>query len=100
AAIVPEILAVSGLEQRGVRIGSLAMSFGIDGRPAPPPAPQAMGGAPPAGQGGGGIPAIHIRPPGGGMPDIGGRAKSALIGWAIRVVIALVVLAIVSIFGL
>lgn len=37
AAVTPEILAASGLEQNGIRVSSLAMSFGIDGHPPQPP---------------------------------------------------------------
>ncbi|AKU93764.1 hypothetical protein AKJ09_00428 [Labilithrix luteola] len=48
AAVTPEILAVSGLEQNGIRVSSLAMSFGIDGHPPQPPRPAQ--GAPPAAQ--------------------------------------------------
>ncbi len=37
-AVMPEIIAASGLEQQGIRIGNLTMQFGIDGhRPAGPP---------------------------------------------------------------
>lgn len=45
AAVTPEIVAVSGLEQNGIRVSSLAMSFGIDGHPPQPPRPAQ--GAPP-----------------------------------------------------
>ena len=41
AAIIPEIVAMSGLEQQGIRVGNLAMAFGIDGH-----APQPAAGAP------------------------------------------------------
>lgn len=45
AAVIPEIIAVSGLPSEGVRIDSLSMLFGIDGHPpyrpaAPKPQPQ------------------------------------------------------------
>jgi len=39
AAVVPEIIAVSGLQQNGINIGNLAMAFGIDGHAPQPPAP-------------------------------------------------------------
>jgi hypothetical protein len=39
AAIVPEIIAVSGLQQNGIGIGNLAMAFGIDGHAPQPPQP-------------------------------------------------------------
>jgi hypothetical protein len=39
AAIVPEIIAVSGLQQNGIGIGNLAMAFGIDGHAPQPPRP-------------------------------------------------------------
>lgn len=44
AAIVPEIIALSGLPQQGIQISNLNMAFGIDGRspqPAAAPAPAA-----------------------------------------------------------
>jgi hypothetical protein len=41
AAVVPEIIAASGLQQYGIGIGTLAMAFGIDGH-----APQAAPAAP------------------------------------------------------
>lgn len=48
AAVVPEIIAASGLQQAGVSIGNLAMSFGIDGHaPQPVPGGQAMSAAQP-----------------------------------------------------
>lgn len=35
--VLPEIIAASGLEQQGIRIGNLTLQFGIDGhRPQPP----------------------------------------------------------------
>jgi hypothetical protein len=37
AAVVPEIIAVSGLQQNGINIGNLAMAFGIDGHAPQPP---------------------------------------------------------------
>jgi len=43
AAVVPEIIAVSGLQQNGIGIGNLAMAFGIDGH-APQPARPAPAG--------------------------------------------------------
>jgi hypothetical protein len=37
ATVLPEIIQASGLEQQGIRIGNLALQFGIDGhRPQPP----------------------------------------------------------------
>ena len=33
AAVVPELVAASGLEQNGIRVGNLSMAFGIDGHP-------------------------------------------------------------------
>lgn len=45
--IMPEILAASGLEQRGIQVGTLSLAFGIDGHP--PQAPQNVpAAAPPA----------------------------------------------------
>lgn len=43
AMVVPQIIAASGLEQQGFRIGNLTMQFGIDGhRPAAPPPQQVV----------------------------------------------------------
>jgi hypothetical protein len=39
AAVVPEIIAASGLQQNGIGVGNLSMAFGIDGH-APQPAAQ------------------------------------------------------------
>jgi hypothetical protein len=33
AAVVPEIIAASGLQQSGIGVGNLSLAFGIDGRP-------------------------------------------------------------------
>jgi hypothetical protein len=44
AAVVPEIIAASGLQQSGIGVGSLSMAFGIDGHaPQPPRGVNAMG---------------------------------------------------------
>src|SRR5262249_4494538 len=42
AAVIPEIIAVSGLQQHGINVGNLVMSFGIDGHD-PQPLPGAGG---------------------------------------------------------
>ena len=41
AAVIPEIVAVSGLPQNGIGVGNLSMAFGIDGHP-----PRVHAGAP------------------------------------------------------
>jgi hypothetical protein len=46
AAVIPEIIGASGLEQSGIRVGNLSMSFGIDGHPPQPPRQPSPGGAP------------------------------------------------------
>jgi hypothetical protein len=38
AAVIPEIIGASGLAQQGINVGSLSMTFGIDGHPPQPPA--------------------------------------------------------------
>jgi hypothetical protein len=38
AAVIPEIVAMSGLEQQGLRVSNLSMAFGIDGHAPQPPA--------------------------------------------------------------
>lgn len=43
AAVIPEIVAVSGLQQNGINVGNLSMGFGIDGHaPQSGPGAQAM----------------------------------------------------------
>jgi hypothetical protein len=41
-AVIPEIIAASGLQQNGIGVGNLSMAFGIDGHAPQPSAPQQM----------------------------------------------------------
>jgi hypothetical protein len=99
AAIVPEILARSGLAQMGIAVDRLVMHFGIDGRapqplpgpaPAPTPAPQQVnlrvGGFNVHASSDGGIDTAGLKNQ---MVD---RVKSTLMWWAFGIGIVLVVL--------
>lgn len=45
-AAIPEIIAMSGLQQNGINIGNFSMAFGIDGHPPQTPSTMQGGGAP------------------------------------------------------
>ena len=91
AALMPEIVARSGLAQMGIAVGNLSMHFGIDGRapqpfaapaPAPAPAPQQVnmrvGGFNVHASSDGGIDTAGLKNQ---MVD---KVKSTLLWWGVR----------------
>ncbi len=102
--VIPEIIAASGLEQQGIRIGNLTASFGIDGH-TPPGAPQQQQQQQQQQQNRSGQVDAHIHVGGlnihassdGGVDTAGlqnqlkDKAKSQIIWWGIGCAILLVV---------
>jgi hypothetical protein len=107
--IIPEIIAVSGVAQNGIRVDNLAMKFGIDGRephvwrqpkkPQQPQAPQIhaqvrVGGFNINASSSGGVDAAGLK------NQLIGKAKSQLLFWAIGVGLVLLVVISLGAYGL
>jgi len=106
AALMPEIVARSGLAQMGIAVGNLSMHFGIDGRapqpfaapaPAPAPAPQQVnmrvGGFNVHASSDGGIDTAGLKNQ---MVD---KVKSTLLWWAFGIGITLFILVALGGYG-
>jgi hypothetical protein len=115
AAVVPEIIGMSGLQQEGVQVGNLSMAFGIDGHPpASPKGPPGPGGpsAPQAGPtpqndlaagrfdlGGGAQLRVKIN---GMTPEnfVKNKASQMIWGWIIGAIIIVVMILVLGGVGL
>jgi len=108
AAIIPEILARSGLGQAGIAVDALKMNFGIDGRPpAAIPMPAPKGSAQGPQQANLHVGGFNVHASSDGGIDTAGlknqlidKAKSQLMWWAFGAAIVLIVLVALAGFGL